>query len=232
MSLGNDFLALIEPLWDIEQFNMWNPQAHYSIAYVMDRLHDSENYTEKYEYWMSLARKKDYNEFGWEISKATLEAYKADANVSKSDMAYMEKAVAAQFKLYSLKQLNVFGLVSDKYVPDWFFGLFSSYFTLAEIQRDMAIESYLIEDCGMSNQRAENALKKLSTYIDILSEFYFYVKNKRFKEFEPITVEGISAKQLVDSTYLTPVGAYNYLIYLRESPEEALEDLKNGLPRK
>ena len=232
MSLGNDFLALIDVLWDVEQFNMWNPQAHSSIAYVMDSLYNSEKYRDIYEHWMFLARKKDYNEFAWEISKATLEAYKTDAKVEKADVEYMEKAVAAQSKRYPLKQLYAFGLVPDKYIPDWFFGLFHSYLKVEEGKRDTAIKTYLIENCDMSNQRAENALKKLSTHIDILLEFYFYVKNKRFKEFNPITVKRISAKQLVDSTYLSPVGAYNYLIYLRESPQEALEDLKKGLPRK
>ena len=232
MSLGNDFLALIEPLWDIEQFNMWNPQAHSSIAYVLDHLYGDEQYHEKYEHWLSLARKKDYNEFAWEISKATLEAYKSDEKVEKADVEYMEKAVAAQYKRYSLQQLYVFGLVSEKYIPEWFFGLFHSYLKVEESKRDTLIKNYLLEDCDMSNQRAENALKKLSSHIDILIEFYFYVKNRRFKEFSPITVKKISAKQLVDTTYLSPVGAYNYLIYLRESPKEALEDLKKGLPRK
>lgn len=232
MSLGNDFLALIEPLWDIEQFNMWNPQAHSSIAYVLDRFYGSEKYRETYDHWLFLARKKDYNEFAWEISKATLEAYKMDANVEKADVEYMEKAVAAQFKRYLLKQLYVFGMVPEKYIPNWFFGLFHSYLKVEESKRDIMIKNYLIEHCDMSNQRADNALKKLSSHIDILAEFYFYVKNKRFKEFNPITVKKISAKQLVDSTYLSPVGAYNYLIYLRESPKEALEDLKKGLPRK
>ena len=232
MSLKNDFLALIDVLWDIEQFNMWNPQVHSSIAYVMEHFYDSENYADTYEHWMLLARKNDYNEFAWEISKATLEAYRTDAKVEKSDVEYMEKAVAAQFKRYSSKQLCVFGLVSEKYIPDWFFGLFHSYLKVEESKRDIAIKTYLIENCDMSNQRAENALKKLSTHIDILLEFYFYVKNKRFKEFNPITVKKISAKQLVNSTYLSPVGAYNYLIYLRESPKEAMEDLKKGLPKK
>ena len=220
MSLGNDFLSLIDALWDIEQFNMWNPQAHSSIAYVMDQFYDSEKYREMYERWMFLARKKDYNEFAWEISKATLEAYKTDTKIERHDVEYMEKAVAAQAKRYPLKQLYAFGLVSEKYIPDWFFGLFHSYLKVEERKRDTTIKAYLIENFDMS------------THIDILAEFYFYVKNKRFKVFNPITVKKISAKQLVGSTYLSPVGAYNYLIYLRESPKEALEDLKKGLPRK
>lgn len=32
-----------------------------------------------------------------------------------------------------------------------------------------------------------------------------------------------SAKQIFESTYLEEIGAYNYLIYLRNSPDRALE---------
>lgn len=232
MSLGNDFLALLEPLWDIEEFDMWDPQAHYSLAYVLDSLYGSENYSERYKHWLFLAQKKDYNEFSWEILKATLEAYKADTNVAKADVEYMEKAVAAEFTRYPSKQLYIFGLVSEKYIPEWFFGLFHVYIALEENKRDTMVKRHLIEHYNMSDQKAENALKKLSIHLDILSEFYFYVKNQRFKEFDPITVKKISAKQLIESMHLSPLDAYNYLIYLRVSPEKALEDLKNGLPRK
>jgi len=45
-------------------------------------------------------------------------------------------------------------------------------------------------------------------------------------------VQGYSAKQIYDSTYLEVIGAYNYLIYLRRKPKEALENLEKGLPRK
>ena len=38
--------------------------------------------------------------------------------------------------------------------------------------------------------------------------------------------------KLVEDFSLSPLGAYNYLIYLRENPQNALADLKAGLPRK
>lgn len=232
MSLGNDFLTLIEPLWDIEEFDMWDPQAHSSIAYILDGIYGSVRYDETYKYLLELAQKKDYNEFAWEVSKITLEVYRCDTNVVDADIDYMERALAAQAKRYPLKQLYIFGLVDEKYVPDWFFGLFHSYIKVEETKRDTTIKDYLIKQCDMSPQRAENALQKLVSQLDILLEFYFFVKNDRFKEVHPITVKKISAKQLVETTYLSPLGAYNYLIYLRESPKEALDDLRKGLPRK
>ena len=44
--------------------------------------------------------------------------------------------------------------------------------------------------------------------------------------------KGCSAQDIYEKTYLTEIGAYNYLIYLKEDPEQALKDLKNGLPIK
>lgn len=232
MSLGNDFLSLIDALWDVEEFNMWNPRAHSSIAYVFDRLYGSEKFSEKYSHWLMLAQTKDYNEFAWEISNATLEAYKADARISGFDVEYMEEVVASQRKLYPLKQLYVFGFVDEKYVPDWFFALFHVYMKAEEAKRDSMIMGYLTKQCDMSDKRAGEALHKLAAHFDILTEFYYFVKNRRFKKVHPITAEGLSAQSLNESTYLSPIGAYNYLIYLREEPEEALADLEQGLPKR
>ena len=46
----------------------------------------------------------------------------------------------------------------------------------------------------------------------------------------PIKVEGLTAQHLATNYPLSALGAYNYLIYLREMPEIALADLKAGLP--
>ena len=53
-----------------------------------------------------------------------------------------------------------------------------------------------------------------------------------FPEENAIVVEGYNAKMLFANYPLSELGAYKYLIYLREEPEAALADLKAGLPRK
>ena len=45
-------------------------------------------------------------------------------------------------------------------------------------------------------------------------------------------IEGYSAKRLNTEYPLSILGAYNYLIYLREDLQNALKDLKNGLRKK
>jgi len=45
-------------------------------------------------------------------------------------------------------------------------------------------------------------------------------------------VRGYSAEELHDHYRLNVLGAYNYLVFLREDPMRALGLLKKGLPRK
>lgn len=97
---------------------------------------------------------------------------------------------------------------------------------------DPEVLRYLREDEKMTDKVAFQILAKLERHPDILEEFREWIGSKEFPGGTAIAIEGYSAERLVKSTYLRPVGAYTYLIYLREKPKEALEDLKRGLPRK
>lgn len=73
-------------------------------------------------------------------------------------------------------------------------------------------------------------MDKLHKYGDIFNEFYYYVLRESFED--GVVESGYYASKLVEDFSLSPLGAYNYLIYLREDPQNALADLKAGLPRK
>lgn len=95
------------------------------------------------------------------------------------------------------------------------------------------ILKYFIEELIEKPLRAEEMYKKLERHPDILCEFEEWLDGRNFPgEDSAIVVEGFSAKILAETTYLEPIGVYNYLIYLREKPSEALNYLKKGLPRK
>lgn len=110
--------------------------------------------------------------------------------------------------------------------------MFGGYIRLEELKRENTIIEYLQGECLMSSSKAKEVYEKFCEHFDILNEFYFCLKNKRLVTFYPITAKGVSAQQLVESYGLSLFGAYSFLIYLRESPEAALEDLRKGLPRK
>lgn len=230
--LKNDFLELVKLLWNIEEYNMWNLQENFSIAYVLDGLNGSEKYYDVYNQLLDYAKKKDYNEFAWKMANMILEIYKIDFKVDNLDIIYAEQKLVEYEKLYHSKKLYSFGFVNEKYIPNWFHQFFDNYIKNEKIKCEYVIRIYLIENYSMSKKRIDDTLNKLKSHFDILFEFYFYVKNGKFKEINPIIVETYSAKQLYNTKKLSVLGAYNYLIYLREKPESALNDLKKGLPNK
>lgn len=100
----------------------------------------------------------------------------------------------------------------------------------SELQSSL-IKDYLLSVDTYSDQRMAAILSKLQKYGDIFFEFYDFVLYERFTE-DGIVIEGYTAQKLADNFQLSPLGAYNYLIYLREMPGKALADLKAGLPTK
>lgn len=92
----------------------------------------------------------------------------------------------------------------------------------------------MINKYKMNQRVAVQTIAKMERHADIFGEFIHGIKSDSFNfpDESPITVEGYTARRLFDNYPLSELGAYNYLIYLRENPKEALLDLKKGLPRK
>lgn len=93
----------------------------------------------------------------------------------------------------------------------------------------LGICEYMLHHLKLSQNRTEQAYEKLSRHFDIRREFYYYIMGVQ-GIWKPVTVEGYTAEHILKETSLNSLGAYNYLIYLREKPEEALMNLKKGLP--
>ena len=96
----------------------------------------------------------------------------------------------------------------------------------------IGIKEYLLYNMKLSEKRAEESYNKIKDYDIILNEFYYYIMNDCTFNPKAWSVQGFTAQRLVDNYFLSPLGAYNYLIYLLEKPDEALEHLRKGLPRK
>lgn len=98
-----------------------------------------------------------------------------------------------------------------------------------EIYIEIVIIEKIIKVCEVNETIAINSYKKLIEHPDIFRELKYFLWNAELA-IENIMVEGYTAKQLCETTYLKPLGAYNYLAYLRNNTKEALEDLRKGLP--
>ena len=92
---------------------------------------------------------------------------------------------------------------------------------------------FLQKKYSISKSDAEDSWEYLLYDFRILNEVkYFALNNKFVPEKHCVKIRGYSARDIYEKTYLTEIGAYNYLIYLEKNPEQALENLRKGLPRK
>lgn len=118
--------------------------------------------------------------------------------------------------------LNIFSLLSE--IEESTFK-FNNY--------DSNILNILKSRYNMSEKRAVLTIQELIEHKDIYDEFTTVITSGRYaKPSSAIIIEGYTAESLVFKYPLSLTSAYNYLIYLRECPEEALEELKKSLPRK
>lgn len=93
---------------------------------------------------------------------------------------------------------------------------------------------YIMQKYGYSEKRAKAMVSKMVLYPDIFEEFFHYACVGKFQKEDrtQTVVYGYTAEKLNREYDLSPLGAYNYLVYLKEEPQRALKDLKDGLPRK
>ena len=84
----------------------------------------------------------------------------------------------------------------------------------------------------LNDAEINSTWENLTHNFSILNEVkYFSVHNEFLPKEDAYTVEGYTAQDLFETTYLTEIGAYNYLVYLHEHPKEGLEALAKGLPK-
>ena len=106
--------------------------------------------------------------------------------------------------------------------------------TISGNNKDKII-TYLINIAKLTEKRALASYEKLNQHEDILNEFANCINEEQFNYCDNgIIVEGYSAKSLKEKVgnKLSDLGVYKYLIYLREKPDEAKQNLDAGLPVK
>ncbi len=92
---------------------------------------------------------------------------------------------------------------------------------------------FLQKEYSLTSKQADDAWDYLKQDMYVLFEFKYYAANGEFvPEKHSYKVHGYSAERLYKTTYLEVLGAFNYLIYLGTKPQEALDNLQKGLPRR
>ena len=99
---------------------------------------------------------------------------------------------------------------------------------IVKIKKDIICQ-FIRENYSMSEQQANDAWEYLKKDMHVLFEFKYYVAKGEFVPADDCyKVQGYSAEQLYTTTYLEVLGAFNYLVYLKTKPQEALDKLKKG----
>lgn len=96
------------------------------------------------------------------------------------------------------------------------------------------LQRYIQQKYGYSDKRARSILNQMILYDDIFEEFFNYARAGKFCKNDNTQTQvcGYTAETLHRDYNLSPLGAYNYLVYLKENPDNALINLKSGLSRK
>lgn len=97
---------------------------------------------------------------------------------------------------------------------------------------DSYLADYMSHECNMSKDRFQANIAKLNRHEDIKFELYETLIYEKFPITGAITVCGRTAESLKNTTHLSILGAYNFLIYMREDEKNALDDLKRGTSNK
>lgn len=100
-------------------------------------------------------------------------------------------------------------------------------------EKEPIIISYLMKEYNYSERKADKALAYLKQNKFVAFEFLYYVEKGVFVPSKYATeYYGYTVEKLSERDDLNLLGAFNYLVYLQKKPDEALANLKKGLPRR
>ena len=89
------------------------------------------------------------------------------------------------------------------------------------------------ESTGLPEYTIKKNIESFKRNPDIAEEFSEWINTGKYKENNPIRIEGYSAKDIVNlAGFLNGAGAFNFLITLRERPEKAKGYIKEGFKLK
>ena len=95
------------------------------------------------------------------------------------------------------------------------------------------ILSYLIEERNVKPATANNICSAFKRHDDIRAELEHWIDTKIFPQESPIIINGYTAENVAGlAPFMDGVGVYNFMVTLRERPENAEKMIAAGFPRK
>jgi hypothetical protein len=95
------------------------------------------------------------------------------------------------------------------------------------------ILNYLITECKQKPEVADKIVASLKQHDDIRKELEHWIDNRTYPKGDAIFIEGCSAEMIHDlAPFMDGVGVYNFMVTLRERPENGKKIIAEGFPRK
>jgi len=95
------------------------------------------------------------------------------------------------------------------------------------------IINYLINTRKQKPEVAAKIASPLEKHKDISTELENWITSQEFPQNNPLLIEGYTAQSISKlAPFMDGVGVYNFMVTLRERPENAKRIIEEGFPRK
>ena len=96
-----------------------------------------------------------------------------------------------------------------------------------------AIKNYLINVRKQKPEAVVKIIQPIERHDDIRIELEQWIEKQVFPQDNPLTVEGYTAEMIARlAPFMDGVGVYNFLVTLRERPDNGKRIIAEGFPRK
>ena len=95
------------------------------------------------------------------------------------------------------------------------------------------IINYLINECKQKPEVASKIAAPFKNHDDIRAELEQWIEKQEYPKKNPLTIEGYTAESVSKlAFFMDGVGVYNFMVTLRERPENAKHIIAEGFKRK
>ena len=95
------------------------------------------------------------------------------------------------------------------------------------------IINYLVNERNQKPEVANKIVLPLEKHDDIRGELERWIEQRNYTQDNPLTIEGYTAESISKlAPFMDGVGVYNFMVTLRERPDNAKRIIAEGFPRK
>ena len=95
------------------------------------------------------------------------------------------------------------------------------------------IINYLVNERNQKPNMAAKLASSFEKHDDIRAELENWIESKQYPQDNPLTIEGYTAEMIYKlASFMDGVGVYNFMITLRERPDNGKRIISDGFPRK